>query len=100
MEGGTFSDRTWTGHQTCQLQINLTSSFIEIVSSFEEFDRRVFHSSVSIYICNRVSQKNLKLCVPPIWFYTPSDAQLSPFLFGILKMYVDMDNLFISVMSS
>ena len=27
----------------------------------------------------------VKLSVPPIWIYTPSDAQLSPLLFGIFK---------------
>ena len=36
-----------------------------------------------------------KLSVPPIWIYIPSFAQLSPPSFGIFKVYVDIENLFL-----
>ena len=36
-----------------------------------------------------------ELSVPPIWIYTPSDAQLRPHYLVYSKMYVDMENLFI-----
>ena len=38
---------------------------------------------------------HIKLSLPPIWIYIPSDAQLSPPSFGIFKVYVDMENLFL-----
>ena len=37
----------------------------------------------------------ITMSVPPIWIYTPSDAQLSPFHLVYSKKYVDMENLFL-----
>ena len=42
-------------------------------------------SNTSITCDITLSQENLKLSVPPIWIYIPSDAQYSPPSFGIFK---------------
>ena len=68
-----------------ELQVSSLSSRKQILSSSTGKKYALFIPGVLV----------IKLSVPPIWIYIPSDAQLSPHRLVYLKVYVDMENLFL-----
>ena len=58
---------------------------IIILKLFIPLTFHVTFSAIDILIYLWSPSKKLKLSVPPIWIYIPSDAQLNPPLFAIFK---------------